>query len=225
MTNDGTKTMSNDTKKLFDLVLFESDRTCCLCREKERPVQIHHIDGNHSNNERSNLAVFCALCHTLAHTNVPFARDLTPDQVRLYDKSWRDICSAKLLPNAPPEDELEYRQEVILEVNLACHGWKNSYMRLYPGHFENVEGEFHDIWEKLKSGSHADTSKERNHYQRLFQEDILTVVNRLQQILAGHGDVVPIKLKKQMLRTIRQLHVEASVYMFPPEMCSIKSRN
>ena len=31
-------------------VLFESDRTCCVCRER-RPAQLHHIDEDPANNE------------------------------------------------------------------------------------------------------------------------------------------------------------------------------
>ena len=118
--------MPNDADGLFDRVLFESDRTCCICRDRSRPVKIHHIDGNRSNNERSNLAVVCDPCHTLAHTNFPFSRNLAPDQVRLYDETWRAICAVRLLPEAPPRDMEEYRQEVFLELSLACHEWKNS---------------------------------------------------------------------------------------------------
>ncbi len=31
-------------------VLFASDRTCCVCRVKGKPVQIHHLDEDPSNN-------------------------------------------------------------------------------------------------------------------------------------------------------------------------------
>lgn len=136
--------MSDDRDSLFDRVLFESDRTCCICRDRARPVKIHHIDGNHSNNERSNLAVLCDPCHTLAHTNIPFSRNLTPDQVRMYDESWRAICAARLLPEAPAREMEEYRQEVLLELSLACHDWKNSYIALQPRDLQNVTGNFKD---------------------------------------------------------------------------------
>ena len=33
--------------ELSDEVLKLSDRTCCVCREKGKDVQIHHIDENH----------------------------------------------------------------------------------------------------------------------------------------------------------------------------------
>ena len=205
--------MSDDTKNLFDRVLFESDRTCCICRDKAKPVIIHHIDEDHSNNERSNLAVVCKNCHTLIHSSIQFCRALTPGQVRLYDKTWRERCSDYLLlPQKDQQDQSEYHQEVILEVSLACHGWKNSYMALYPGHFRHVKGNFTDIWETLQSGSHAETPEEWSHYQPLFQEEIPVVVNNLQQILACHAEALPVKLKTLVLRTIRQLQVEGMIY-------------
>ena len=89
--------MSNEHEKLYDKVLFESDRTCCVCRDKNRPPQIHHIDGNHSNNDRVNLTVLCQLCHTLTHSTIPFTQPIRPGQVRMYDQSWRAICTAKVL--------------------------------------------------------------------------------------------------------------------------------
>ena len=40
-------------------ILFINDRTCCICRDKSKGVQIHHIDGDPSNNATENLAVVC----------------------------------------------------------------------------------------------------------------------------------------------------------------------
>jgi hypothetical protein len=31
---------------IADEVLFASDHTCCICRVRNKDVQIHHIDGN-----------------------------------------------------------------------------------------------------------------------------------------------------------------------------------
>jgi hypothetical protein len=218
--------MSDDTNRLFDHVLFKSDRTCCICRDRSRPVKIHHIDGNHSNNERSNLAVLCDPCHTLAHTNIPFSRNLTPDQVRMYDESWRAICAARLLPEAPAREMEEYRQEVLLELSLACHEWKNAYIALQPRDLQSVTGNFKDAWDLLiEAGRHEDSAEEWNKYQPLFDEAINRVISNLRSILACHGDVVPVVLKTLMIRTMRQLFVERTVYkFFGPAQTSVKMR-
>jgi len=33
--------------------------------EKDIPLELHHIDGDHSNNELSNLTLLCPNCHAL----------------------------------------------------------------------------------------------------------------------------------------------------------------
>ena len=44
-------------------VLFAADHICCVCRERGKETQIHHIDENPSNNTFENLAVLCPQCH------------------------------------------------------------------------------------------------------------------------------------------------------------------
>jgi len=68
-------------------VLFESDRICCICRQK-RPVQIHHMDENPANNDPENLAVLCLDCHRDTQIRGGFDRKLDEGQVRLYRDDW-----------------------------------------------------------------------------------------------------------------------------------------
>jgi hypothetical protein len=219
--------MSDDNDRLFDRVLFESDRTCCICRDRARPVKVHHIDGNHSNNERSNLVVLCDPCHTLAHTNIPFSRNLTPEQVRLYDETWRAMCAARLLPGAVDRDNEEYRQEVLLELSFACHDWKNHYIQLQSRDLQNVTGNFKDVWDLLiEVGCHEASADEWNNYRPLFDESINRVIDNLRSILACHGDVIPASIKTLVIRTTRQLSVERTVYhIFGPARTSVKMRS
>ncbi len=73
------------------VVLFRSDRTCCVCRTKGKPVQIHHIDENRNNNKIENLAVLCLDCHTDTQIEGGFHRKLTSDVVILYRDNWLQI--------------------------------------------------------------------------------------------------------------------------------------
>jgi hypothetical protein len=70
--------------------LFYSDRTCCVCRAPKKPLQIHHIDDDNSNNVLENLAVLCLDCHTETQIKGGFARRLDAAQVRLYRDEWLD---------------------------------------------------------------------------------------------------------------------------------------
>ncbi len=217
--------MSNDTGNLFDRVLFESDRTCCKCRDPARPVEIHHIDLNRDNNERGNLAVVCSICQKFAHAHIPFSRSLTPEQVRMYDESWRGICAVRLLPETPARQMEEYRREVFLELTLACHAWKNSYIDLQPRTLVTTPNNFGDVWDWLiGAGHHEDSAEEWNRYRPLFDESIKTAINTLHTILACHGDVIPPELKTKVIRTTRQLSGERRVFTLGPALTTLKSR-
>lgn len=57
-----------DKKRLY--LIHESNNTCQNCGLHEWlgqkiPIEIDHIDGDHSNNDKSNLKVLCANCHSL----------------------------------------------------------------------------------------------------------------------------------------------------------------
>jgi len=68
-------------------VLFESNRTCCVCRER-KPVQIHHIDENPANFSKDNLAVLCFDCHRDTQIRGGFDRKLDSAQIRRYRDDW-----------------------------------------------------------------------------------------------------------------------------------------
>ena len=70
------------------VVLFWSDRTCCVCRQRGRPVQVHHLDENGRNNTFANLAVLCVMCHGETHTFGGFARKLDAMQIRMFRDEW-----------------------------------------------------------------------------------------------------------------------------------------
>jgi hypothetical protein len=69
-------------------VLYASDRTCCVCNEKGKSVQIHHIDEDPSNNEEHNLAVLCFDCHEDTQLKGGFGRKLDAEQVIRYKTAW-----------------------------------------------------------------------------------------------------------------------------------------
>jgi 5-methylcytosine-specific restriction endonuclease McrA len=72
------------------LVLFLSDRTCCLCRIRGKPIQIHHIDENPSNNEQSNLAVVCFDCHRETQIRGGLTESLTHGKSRFIAMTGSD---------------------------------------------------------------------------------------------------------------------------------------
>ena len=82
------KTRASIPKPTAAQVLFYSDRICCVCRERGKPVQLHHIDENPANHALWNLAVLCFDCHRNTQLSGGFDRKLDADQVRLYRDDW-----------------------------------------------------------------------------------------------------------------------------------------
>jgi len=81
--------------ELSDEVLKLQDRTCCVCRQYGKDVQIHHIDENPANNAIDNLAVLCLQCHNDTMTTGGFGKKLTAGQVIKFRNDWLDIVKHK----------------------------------------------------------------------------------------------------------------------------------
>jgi hypothetical protein len=64
-----------------------------VCRTKGKPVQIHHVDENPSNNLSSNLSTLCFDCHRETQIRGGFDRKLDADQVILYRNDWLRIVA------------------------------------------------------------------------------------------------------------------------------------
>ncbi len=126
-------------------ILFLSDRTCCVCRKKEKPVQIHHIDGDQTNHDFGNLAVLCLDCHTETQISGGFHRKLDADQVRLYCDDWLNLVARERALKRPlgkvtkqPASEVElttslaeiYRENSEFELlAMLYHGIGNNELR------------------------------------------------------------------------------------------------
>jgi hypothetical protein len=67
-------------------VMFQHDRTCCICHQRELAVQIHHVDEDPTNHAINNLAVLCLQHHEQTQTRGGFAKKLkAADVVRSRD--------------------------------------------------------------------------------------------------------------------------------------------
>jgi tetratricopeptide (TPR) repeat protein len=117
--------------------LFESDRTCCVCRSK-KPVQIHHIDDDPSNNDPGNLAVLCFDCHLDTQVQGGFDRKLDAEQVRLYKRDWLEVvrryrADQPTKEGKPADHSIELRTTVArLQTAMKDEDWFDV-ARVYDG--------------------------------------------------------------------------------------------
>lgn len=85
-------------------VLFLSKRICCVCRERRKPIQIHHLDEDPSNSREDNLAVLCFECHHETKIRGEFDRKLDIHQIVLFRDEWHAIVAGnRRAPNSPTE--------------------------------------------------------------------------------------------------------------------------
>ncbi len=80
---------------IADKVLFNHNRTCCVCRIQNKEVQIHHIDENPTNNAINNLAVLCLDCHNKTQITGGFGRHLNAGQIILYRDQWLEMVKER----------------------------------------------------------------------------------------------------------------------------------
>ena len=76
-------------------VLFASDRTCCVCRERGKSLQIHHIDEVPSNNVFENLSVLCLQCHNETQIKGGFDRKLTAPVIIKFRDEWLERVKSR----------------------------------------------------------------------------------------------------------------------------------
>lgn len=71
-------------------LLINNQHACCVCGKSG--VQIHHINGDHSDNKPSNLAVLCLPHHDVATASSGLSARLRPEEIRQYKKKWEEAC-------------------------------------------------------------------------------------------------------------------------------------
>lgn len=105
-------------------VLFRSDNTCCVCRERGKSKQIHHIDENPNNNDPENLAVLCLECHNKTQLKGGFGRSLNVSLVK-YRDDWltrvnkrRDLADELAIKKQVGEETLSEQVETFMELPI-----------------------------------------------------------------------------------------------------------
>ncbi len=80
--------------KIAAEIEFLSNRTCCVCRIKNKTYHIHHIDSNRNNNELDNLAILCVdPCHNQASIKGGLGRKLNPETIKKYRADWLELIA------------------------------------------------------------------------------------------------------------------------------------
>ena len=119
----------------------------------------------------------------------------------------------------PSEEELKLEKAVYLDVDLACHSWKNDYMALYPEKFKQSGEQYSDVWEQLiKVEPPPYSVEEWQKCRLLFAQSATSVLNKLDVLLASHSDVISHELRLLMEKTKDQIEAVQSTYQGLPSL-------
>jgi len=73
-------------KELANKIMYESAYICAICQKPQG--QIHHIDGDHSNNTEENLVFLCLNHHGEAHSKGTMNRNLGSTELAYSKNEW-----------------------------------------------------------------------------------------------------------------------------------------
>jgi hypothetical protein len=96
-------------------LLFRCNHTCAICRNEGKDIQIHHIDGNHNNNNIKNLIAVCLDCHSRVSGSRGLGKSYRPGEVRRYKLAWEKQVEDSHRVHRP---QIRYQKELITQIDL-----------------------------------------------------------------------------------------------------------
>lgn len=102
--------------------LYDNRWVCCVCRDAERPVVVHHIKSWAESRDHSlaNLAVLCSIHHGEAHSTHALELTLTADRLKAMKAAWEDKVSR--------DDPLAIFKSTQL---MSCQWWYFNHLRVF----------------------------------------------------------------------------------------------
>lgn len=76
--------------KTVTSLLHKCKRTCCICRNLNEPIIIHHIVewSKSKSHDENNLVVLCLKHHDLAHSKKEISLSLTAEEIKALKQKW-----------------------------------------------------------------------------------------------------------------------------------------
>lgn len=194
-------------KRLEAALLFENDHTCCICTERGKHVQIHHIDGDNSNNMSGNLAVLCLDCHSRVTGASGLGKKYSEFEVKKYKKHWEYVVrkKRKLVTRFDTAQPFKRREKEAFRFEIK----KNVYMLVAAQNLSRVKEilEFLDTYSTLEGDASYIFRQLIDVAPYLGYADL--VATYVPQYLELHGprdeDVREMKLAIELLRWIAEI--------------------
>lgn len=88
--NNGMFRVTKDGNNYRNICFMNHPHKCCICGE-ENIVAVHHLDGNHNNNDPSNLIPLCPTHHVYIHSKYSY---LIKDKIKEYTDNFKKQCGS-----------------------------------------------------------------------------------------------------------------------------------
>lgn len=83
------------TPELRERIYKRDAYCCCLCENTGPKLQVHHIDGDRTNNEDTNLLTLCSPCHLAYHGRRENVEEVLAAGAELVRRTGSAQCSAR----------------------------------------------------------------------------------------------------------------------------------
>lgn len=101
-------------QETVDKIMVLCKRKCCWCEDNEA-TEIHHINKDPSNNEEDNLFPCCPICQKKFHANMPMARKITENELKMRRDNFYSQTSDYKPQILNKLEKLEYSIEILRE--------------------------------------------------------------------------------------------------------------
>ena len=113
----------------IDVIALSNNR-CCICQTPF--VQLHHIDGDSSNNNIDNAAPLCPNCHSQAHSNNKLTANLTASRVKNLRDKWYSYCESRKEGSNISANALMKLKNLVRSLGYADYSWKKTFSTIDP---------------------------------------------------------------------------------------------
>jgi len=204
-------------KAIQTTVLTSSKRRCCICFGLNGDLdikkgQIAHIHHDSSNNIPENLAFLCLNHHDEYDSKTSQAKSILDSEVKAY---LADLYHYWETPKRSLPTDIE--RDVLQEMSLIPHSWKNEYTALYPGHFSEGSYErkraYINVWDMFSDVvEHKYTDAEWTRYEPLFNQGIPRIIDKLEKLTLIWGDYLGDHAKHLVLKLCSRLETQRRAY-------------
>ena len=113
-------------------IISRCNNRCCICQAPF--VQIHHIDGDPSNNDLDNLAPLCPNCHDQAGLKRPLSNRLTPERIKKLRNMWYTYCGKRKEGTNVGANALLKMKNFRRSVGWPADAWAKTFKSLDPSY-------------------------------------------------------------------------------------------